>query len=711
MTSGHAEQPDAEWERVTRSLPCRICGHDSWCAVGRHVVLCMRTESPRPGSSGGWLHDLDGAPPKSPPKRRRPTIDWAARTTAYAQAVTDASVQQLATALHVDPVALRELGVGSDGTNWTFPMFGADGGVCGVRTRAADGTKRAMEGSTLGVVRRLQPDDGLLLVCEGESDTATALTLGHDALGVPGAGQCASIAAAYARGRDVVIVQDNDPAGADGAIKLRGALESTAKSIRLIRPPDDFKDLRAWHIGGAAKQDLDEAIAAAPPQSLGVIIDAWRPLPPGLLSQQPSRRSFALRLSTRDGQPAAAGEGDGLASGGIVAVLSAAGGTGKSIFLLLLAVCMVLGRRFLGMEVGKEYVGRRCCVLLGEERLDEGHRRLWNIAESLGLNEAERRQLEARLRILPLHGKTCGLIKPGENGALPTPTIALAQLQRALTKDDDPWGLVVIDPSSRFLPGSEGGTDAATAAIQAVETLTEVPGSPLVVVSGHSSKLARRTGQVDSRGVTALTDAARLHLTLKRNAGFLEFDVAKTNYAADVGKPLVLRMDRRGVPRLATDEERQEDANQRAAEDAAQVAGDADAVVEALRGRRAKSKDEVAQLAGIRAKRGRLAVDRALADERIVRVGTSKDKWYVASDADASRPAKSAEGSGHGVGVAPPPCTPRDAGTAAVPSPEAQDGLTSNVRGRQWDGGTANEDDGLPEHPSKRRKKPSGGAA
>lgn len=44
------------WVRVKRNKPCPICGRPDWCSVSEDgtVVVCMRTESPKPCKSGGW---------------------------------------------------------------------------------------------------------------------------------------------------------------------------------------------------------------------------------------------------------------------------------------------------------------------------------------------------------------------------------------------------------------------------------------------------------------------------------------------------------------------------------------------------------------------------------------------------------------------------------------------------------------------------------
>lgn len=702
--------PAGAWRRVTSRDPCPICGHDSWCSVGHSVVLCMRNESQRPSTNGGWLHSKDGnavdrespstipAPPPPPPHY------WKEFAEQCSQDITDAQVDELASILKVDALALRELGIGHNGRAWTFPMYAADGSVCGIRTRSADGKKRAVTGSKLGVIRRSAPDDGLLLFCEGESDTAAAITLGQDAIGVPGAGQCVAVAAIYARNRDVVIVADNDEAGETGAAKLLAAVTGSARSLRWLRPPRPHKDLRAWLVAGATRVDLEEAIDAALIVSLGPIADAWKPLPSGILSVRPAPRSFLLRWAPSPPPETGACAGDGFASAGIVGMLSAAGGTGKSMLLLLMAVCIVLGRRFLAFDIGAEFVGRRCLLLFAEEKMHEVMQRMWRITEYLGLTEAEKRLLEQRLVILPLHGKRCGLIAPGLNGALPTPTPAMEQLRARLAASNSPWALVGLDPASRLLPGCESDNDSATVAIQVVEELTEVPGEPLVLVSGHSSKLARRSGSVDARGVTGITDGARLHITLKKSGGGVEFAAPKSNYAGELDTPLMLKKEPGGVLRLATADEVQVEGQAELAEVAQQVRDDADRVVEALRGKRAKAKDDIAVLAHMKADRCRKAVNLAMADGRIVRDGPRGDTFYVVAEAKAT-----------GVCVSPP-TTPWDGGTASVPAPEAGDGLPSGVPGRQWDGGTAkatatDQDDGMPEKPMRRRKAKAGGGA
>jgi P4 family phage/plasmid primase-like protien len=290
-----AVRSSKSWVRVTSAAPCPICTHDSWCVISPDglTVRCKRTESTEPshGDDGNaWLHRLliRARRPSNAPKTdtAAPDPEWRERADRFAAQITDEQVLNLATTLGVDPNVLRELGIGWNGRDWTFPMFDASGEVCGVRRRTREGKKLAMTGCKLGVIRRRKPDDGVLLVCEGDSDTAAALTIGFDALGVPGAGQCTEIAAAHSLHRDVVVVADNDLVGQDGAETLVATLVKAARSVRLIRPPAEHKDLRAWLNSAGAittKEQVEKAIAVATPistqpASVGVADGA---VPPG----------------------------------------------------------------------------------------------------------------------------------------------------------------------------------------------------------------------------------------------------------------------------------------------------------------------------------------------------------------------------------------------------------------------------------------------
>jgi len=70
------------WKRVSRAIPCSVCGKPDWCTYTGSSACCMRIESLRPLRNGGWLHagggdggslgpiSTDRPPDLAPPKRR-----------------------------------------------------------------------------------------------------------------------------------------------------------------------------------------------------------------------------------------------------------------------------------------------------------------------------------------------------------------------------------------------------------------------------------------------------------------------------------------------------------------------------------------------------------------------------------------------------------------------------------------------------------------
>lgn len=163
-------------------------------------------------------------------------------------------------------VALESLGMhGADGA-WMLPMRDAVGTIIGVRLRLRDGTKLAIRGSANGLFMPLPlpHQSALLLVTEGESDTAALLDLGFYAIGRPGCANAVDLVCQFARRMScqaVVVVSDNDEPGVRGATTLAVALAAECGSVRLIRPPEGVKDARAWLNAGATSEDVEQRIA------------------------------------------------------------------------------------------------------------------------------------------------------------------------------------------------------------------------------------------------------------------------------------------------------------------------------------------------------------------------------------------------------------------------------------------------------------------
>lgn len=310
------------------------------------------------------------------------------------------------------------------------------------------------------------------------------------------------------------------------------------------------------HDGTAVDYDADEraaiqgeaaAVGAAaapgpPPTAVGAV---WAPLDVGLLSTKPPARRWLLRHPSRDGAPCAPGAGDGMLPLGKVGLLSSEGGGGKTNALLGLAVAVATGRRWFD-HFDVDHGARRGRVLLGlaQEDAEEIHRRLYTAAEAFKLTPAEREHVAAQIVALPLAGRPVALVQyGGYDGRTVVDSAELRELRSRLEGDAGPdgWSCVVLDPLARWAGVEvEADNSIATRFIQALETLTSVPGRPTVLVAHHSSKIARRTGSVDSRGVTALTDGVRWASTLRAERGDVFFVQSKSNYSIPMPDELAL---------------------------------------------------------------------------------------------------------------------------------------------------------------------------
>ena len=104
------------------------------------------------------------------------------------------------------------------------------------------------EGNLSGSSHRILSSSNLpVVVVEGVSDTAAAVDLGFVAVGRPSAEGGQSLLPALLRGRQVIIVGDNDAgAGKRGMESTFLTLSPICKSVAKILPPPQFKDLRQW---------------------------------------------------------------------------------------------------------------------------------------------------------------------------------------------------------------------------------------------------------------------------------------------------------------------------------------------------------------------------------------------------------------------------------------------------------------------------------
>lgn len=334
-------------------------------------------------------------------------------------------------------------------------------------------------------------------------------------------------------------------------------------------------------------------------RSSGVIAEAWKRMPADLLDFDPEPRRWLLRHPTYDGAPCPPGRGDGFIPMEKAGILVASGGAGKTYAMIQLAVCLVLGLPWFGhFQVTPEASKGQVCLALAEESMKDFHERLKKIADAMKLTKEQRAIVLRRIMPLPLFSKPVELLASSPDGVSLVETEVFYGLRAHLRNYSvlhDPecrtlghrghnpppchpncahgWSLVVIDPLARWAGDVEGDNRAATRFVQIVESLTLVPGHPTVLVVHHSSKTARRTGTVDSRGVTAITDGFRWQGTLKSGRGKNEmvFGELKNNYAGGMGD-ITLKRSHGGYLRVPTPEEDAEQASRAEDKDNARAA-------------------------------------------------------------------------------------------------------------------------------------------
>jgi hypothetical protein len=264
--------PTGQWEKVTKANPCGICHKGDWCTIGEKGRCCMRAESDRPMSNGGWFHKFDVDAPAyvhrpTPPKRVEPTEDFAKMMNNWRASASEKKLEGMAESLGVTTHALWLLGATwcEEKKLMAFPMYderswGIDQ-VCGIRLRTMDGKKFAVTGSKSGVFfpfrAQLLIDAKRLFICEGPTDTAALLSLGLFAIGRASCRGGVPIIQAIVDqlAQEVVMVCDNDGPGLEGANEL---IKSINRPVVKLIPPT--KDIRAFVQKGATKALIESMI-------------------------------------------------------------------------------------------------------------------------------------------------------------------------------------------------------------------------------------------------------------------------------------------------------------------------------------------------------------------------------------------------------------------------------------------------------------------
>lgn len=232
---------------------------------------------------------------------------------------------------------------------------------------------------------------------------------------------------------------------------------------------------------------------------------------------------------------------------GTVGNLVAPGATGKTQFLIQLAVARSLGLPAMG-GLFPAAAPEKVTLLVAEELDVIMRQRLHDVVAWLlgdGLFPVLSRtelvaRLQANLTLFPMSGKDVRLVRDGIYTGVLHKLIEVGHGSR----------LIIADPLRRFHDGDENDSGAMTQLVQGFEHIAQQAGAA-VLLAHHTSKAATLNGQGDSqqagRGSSALTDGVRWQANLTgmpsktaldlgmpaEEARFhVRFDISKSNYGA-----------------------------------------------------------------------------------------------------------------------------------------------------------------------------------
>lgn len=265
----------AQWKRVTRLSPCPICKKTDWCLISpdRSAAICPRIEegSTRYVEGSGYLHIMrvttEWMNEEYIPSTVKPLPEHnevlAIRARNWISTCENERIKELAEKLGVSEESLKLLNVGwmDNSSSWVFPMLRKKSRLIGIRVRPRNGKKFAIRGSKNGLfVPNNLPDEGVVYVCEGESDTAAMLTCGLNAVGRPSCNSGDRLLAELLKKNQAVICMDRDGAGRKGALSLTDYLKCHIRDVRILEPPDKYNDMREWLHGEGQEQVYSTAI-------------------------------------------------------------------------------------------------------------------------------------------------------------------------------------------------------------------------------------------------------------------------------------------------------------------------------------------------------------------------------------------------------------------------------------------------------------------
>jgi replicative DNA helicase len=345
----------------------------------------------------------------------------------------------------------------------------------------------------------------------------------------------------------IIICADDDRFSPGNPGMARGKEAAKAVSGEIVAPvfdglpgaddPDlkysDFNDLAC--VSGSVELVKKQLQAPYQRQKLPPLT-ASTSMVKGRLKARPKPLDFIFRFNDQ-----------GLIPRGVVGVLTATGGTGKTFFFCSLAIAGAGGGNFGPINAPNRL---KTLFIVAEDTQDELDRRLWDTGKGV---------FPESLHAASIYGEVGPLMRL--EGSSPIYADGYYWLEETI-KGHPGLELLLLDPKSRLYGLDENNNDHATHWIQALEGLSKRH-NLTILFSHHTGKDIGKSGKISQamgRGASAIVDGCRWQgglvrmdkktadfYGIKNPREFIIFDAPKSNYAADLPGKIMFRRGENGV--------------------------------------------------------------------------------------------------------------------------------------------------------------------
>ncbi len=251
---------------------CPICQKRDGCLVaddGSAAICSRKSEGSvkkvgKGGFHGGWLFILGDFKPQKYKTPKKPFVDWNKWTVKFAKQLAENRevFGKLCQSIDLNPISALRFYIGWHKGWLTIPVYGMSRKISGIQRRQGS-TKRYMKYSGMGVFvpsAFFQNPSNTLAVCEGWTDTVTALEYGYNAIGKVNAYVGNEEVVMYAKTHPaverVIIFADRniDGVGLAGAEETADLLNEEEFTTKVVLTPE--KDLRACKQKGMTIQEV-----------------------------------------------------------------------------------------------------------------------------------------------------------------------------------------------------------------------------------------------------------------------------------------------------------------------------------------------------------------------------------------------------------------------------------------------------------------------